>query len=228
MRKSVMQNKMILETIQTRHCKRAYLETPVPRERLEAVLTAAAAAPSSKNTQPWGVAVVSGKSRDELSDLICAKFDLGESEEPDYIYHNEPLSPEFMQRARECGYGLFELKGIDRHDRRQRLAHNRENFTFFGAPVALFFHLPSDAERGNFLDLGFFMQNVMLGLVGEGMASCPQFSVTSYSQTIRAFLGLQGRILVCGLTVGYPDPAALVNSYVPPRLPLSEFVSWFA
>jgi len=222
-----MPNNPILETIRARHCKRAYLQTPVPRELLEEILVAAGEAPSSKNTQPWGVAVVSGKSRDALSDLICAKFDQGESEDPDYIYHNEPLSAEFMQRARECGYGLFELKGIDRHDRRMRLAHNRENFTFFGAPVALFFHLPSDAERGNFLDLGFFMQNLMLGLVGSGLASCPQFSVTSYSQTIRAFLGLQGRILVSGMTVGYPDPEALVNTYVPPRLPLGDFVTWF-
>lgn len=222
-----MPNNPILETIQARHSKRAYLAQPVPRELLETVLLSAADAPSSKNTQPWGVSVVSGQARNALSELMCSKFDQGESEEPDYIYHNEPLAPEFMQRARECGYGLFELKGIDRHDRRQRLAHNRENFTFFGAPVALFFHLPADAERGNFLDLGFFMQNVMLGLVSVGLASCPQFSMTSYSQTIRAFLGLQGRILVSGLAVGYPDPEALVNTYVPPRLPMHEFVSWF-
>jgi nitroreductase len=217
----------ILEVIQARHSKRAYLKKDVPEDLLRKILTVASAAPSSKNTQPWGLSVVRGKSRDELSDLICSKFDRGESEVPDYIYHSEPLSVEYMQRARECGYGLFELKGIERHDRRQRLAHNRENFTFFGAPVALFFHLPADAERGNFLDLGFFMQNIMLGLLDVGLASCPQFSMTSYSQTIRAFLGLQGRCLVSGMAVGYPDPDAIVNTYIPPRLSLDEYVSWF-
>lgn len=216
-----------LQLIRSRHSKRAYLNQAVPREILQAVLIAAADAPSSKNTQPWGVAVLSGASRDRLSALLCAKFDRGETEEPDYRYHPEPLAPEFMQRARECGYGLFELKGIDRHDRAQRLAHNRENFTFFGAPVQMIFHLPADAERGNFLDMGFFMQNVMLGLLAYGVSSCPQFSLATYSKTIREFLGLEGRLIVSGLAVGFADPQARVNRYVPPRLPLEQYVRWY-
>lgn len=220
-------SQQFLELIRSRHSKRAYLNQPVPRELLERVLTVAAEAPSSKNTQPWGVAVLSGSAREQLSALLCAKFDRGESESPDYLYHPEPLSAEFMQRARECGYGLFQVKGIDRHDRTQRRAHNRENFSFFGAPVQMIFHLPADAERGNFLDLGFFMQNVMLGLLACGVASCPQFSLTSYSATIREFLGLEGRMIVSGLAVGFADPQARVNSYIPPRLPLEQYVRWY-
>jgi len=214
-----------LHLIQSRHSKRAYLPKPVPRELLEKILSAAAEAPSSKNTQPWGVSVVMGKARDQLSELLCQKFDANESEPSDYQYHEEPLREAFMQRARECGYGLFELKGIDRQDRTKRKAHNRENLTFFNAPVQMIFHLPTGAERGNFLDLGFFMQNIMLGLVAYDLASCPQFSLTSYSQTIRKFLKLEDRLLVCGMAVGYPDPEALVNRYIPPRLPLADYVS---
>ena len=63
-----------------------------------------------------------------------------------------------MDRARACGYALFELKGIARDDVPARKAHGRENFTFFGAPVHMILHLPVGAERGNFLDAGMFLQ----------------------------------------------------------------------
>ncbi|PKL78834.1 MAG: hypothetical protein CVV27_02795, partial [Candidatus Melainabacteria bacterium HGW-Melainabacteria-1] len=132
----------------------------------------------------------------------------------------------FLERARACGFGLFALKGIERHDRVARRAHDRENLTFFGAPVQMIFHLPANAERGNFLDLGFFMQNLMLGLVAHGLASCPQYSIAVYPQAIRDFLGLPDRWIVSGMSIGYPDPSALVNSYIPERLPLEDYVQW--
>lgn len=215
-----------LELIRSRHSMRAFLPTPVPREIVAQVLQAAAHAPSSKNTQPWQAVVLTGSAQAELSALICDRFDQGLSEEPDYVYTPDPWPEGFLERARECGYGLFALKGIDRKDRVARQAHDRENFTFFGAPLTMVFHLSAPAERGMFLDMGLFLQNVMLGLWAHGIGSCPQFSLTSYSDTIRRHLGLDGRLIVCGLSAGYPDPEALVNTYVPPRLPLDAYVRW--
>jgi nitroreductase len=215
-----------LELIRSRHSMRAFLPTPVPREIVAQVLQAAAHAPSSKNTQPWQVVVLTGAAQAQLSAQICARFDQGIEESPDYVYTPDPWPDGFLDRARECGYGLFALKGIDRKDRVARRAHDRENFTFFGAPLTMIFHLSAPAERGMFLDMGLFLQNVMLGLWAHGIGSCPQFSLTSYSDTIRAQLGLEGRLIVCGLSAGYPDPDALVNTYVPPRLSLDAYVRW--
>jgi nitroreductase len=215
-----------LALIRSRHSMRAFLPTPVPREVVAQVLQAAAYAPSSKNTQPWQVVVLTGSAQAALSATICALFDQGISEEPDYVYTPDPWPEGFLERARECGYGLFALKGIDRKDRAARQAHDRENFTFFGAPLTMILHLANPAERGMFLDMGLFLQNVMLGLWAHGIGSCPQFSLTSYSDTIREQLGLEGRLIVCGLSAGYPDPNALVNTYVPPRLPLENYVRW--
>ena len=172
------------------------------------------------------VVVLTGAAQAQLSAQICARFDQGIEESPDYVYTPDPWPDGFLDRARECGYGLFALKGIDRKDRVARRAHDRENFTFFGAPLTMIFHLSAPAERGMFLDMGLFLQNVMLGLWAHGIGSCPQFSLTSYSDTIRAQLGLEGRLIVCGLSAGYPDPDALVNTYVPPRLSLDAYVRW--
>ena len=216
----------LLTLMTQRHCKRAFLPDPVPRAQLAEILAAAAHAPSAKNSQPWGVSVVLGKRVEAFSQLLCRLFDADEPEAPDYVYTPVPWPTDFLERARACGYSLFELKGIDRRDQPARQAHHRENFTLFGAPAYLIFHLPADSERGTFLDMGFFMQNVMLGLVAQGLGSCPQFSVAGYPQAIREFLGLEQRWIVSGLAVGYPDPTAPVNSFIPDRLPPEAYIQW--
>ena len=64
-----------LDVLRTRHCKRAFLDRPVPREVLEEVLAAAANAPSTRNSQPWRVAVLMGTAREELAARLCDAFD---------------------------------------------------------------------------------------------------------------------------------------------------------
>ncbi len=220
--------KAILNAIESRHCKRKFLDKPVDTALLERVLLTAGNAPSSKNTQPWQVAIVTGQMRTQLSDTLCRLFDAGISEKSDYQYSFEPLPAEWMDRARACGYDLFKLKNIAKDDLKKRKAHHRENYEFFGAPAVLLFHLPKGAHRGNFLDMGLFLQNVMLGLVGLGLGSCPQQSLTMYSKTIKKTLNLKNRLLVCGLSVGYPDLDAIVNTYIPQRLPLSGYTQWYS
>ena len=221
-----MQNNLD-QLMQSRHCKRSFLDTPVPRSILESVLQNAGHAASSKNTQPWQVSVLTGDTKQTLVDAMCQAFDKGVTEPPDYAYSMDPLPDTFKDRARACGYALYQLKGIERSDSKARTAHFRENYTFFGAPVAFIFHLPMASERGNFLDMGLFMQNVMLGLVDHGLGSCPQFSICSYSKTIRRMLDLgDDRLIVCGMSVGYPDDAK-VNTFIPDREPLDAYTQWF-
>lgn len=216
----------VLNCIRQRHSKRAFLQKKVPRELLTEIFSAAAHAPSSKNTQPWQVEVILGERVKVFSDMLCAHFDANAPGQADYHYLPDPVPEDMWERARACGYGLFQLKGIERHDKAARRAHNRENFALFGAPAYAVFHLPHTAQSGSFLDLGFFLQNVMLGLVAHGLGSCPQFSVAQYPDAIREFWGLKERLVVCGLAVGYPDPDAEVNTYVPTRLPLEDYVHW--
>jgi nitroreductase len=216
-----------LELMAARHCQRAFLNEPVPRTVLESVLTAARNAPSGKNTQPWSVEVMEGKTLAELAQKLCELFDANTPMSLDYDYHPKTQLPEHIERARDCGYSIFAHKGIERHDRAARREHSRQNFLFFNAPLACIFHLPKPAESGNFLDLGMFMQNVMLGLVAHGLGSCPQASVAGYPDAIRECLGLaEDRLIVAGLAIGRPDPSATVNTFIPTRLPLAEYAKW--
>jgi nitroreductase len=213
--------------ISTRHCKRAYLDRPVRRELLELVLGAASLAPSTRNGQPWEVAVVTGARRDALARRLCAEFDGGAPARPDYL--NRPVAPTEATeaRAREAGTGVLLARGIERADAAARRAHLRDNLEFYGAPVEMIFHLPAAAPPGLFLEMGLFLQNVMLALVACGLGSCPQFSVAGYPDIIRDELDLGDRLVVCGLAVGYPDESQPVNHFHPGRAGLGDYVRWY-
>jgi nitroreductase len=218
----------ILSLIMSRHCKRAYLPTPVPREILEAVLQAAAHAPSTRNSQLWQVAVLMGRSLETLATKLCAAFDQGVPPKLDYVSRPSHPDPELERRARMAAVGLREIKGIAEDDAQARRTHQRQDYLFHGAPVELIFHLPAGSPPGTFLEMGFFIQNVMLGLIGCGLASCPQGSVAGYPDLIREHLGLgPERLIVCGLAVGYVDESAPVNRFVPERALLGEYTRWF-
>jgi nitroreductase len=217
----------IAAVIRARHCKRAFLPRPVGREILEGVLRLAAEAPSTRNSQPWRVEVVSGTERDILAGKLVAEFDRGVPAQPDYRNRRDSPDATADARAAEAGAGVLRAKGIARDDRAARRAHLRDNLNFYGAPVELIFHLPVDAPPGLFLEMGLFLENVLLGLVAAGLGSCPQYSVAGYADIIREHLGLaHDRLIVCGLAVGYPDEAALVNDFRPSRAELGEFVRW--
>lgn len=212
--------------VTARHCKRAFLDRPVPREVLRRVLAAAAHAPSTRNGQPWQVSVVTGAARDALATRLLAEFDRGTPPRPDYPPRPERVGPVAQERARRAGAGLFDALGLARDDEAGRRAHLRSNLDFHGAPAVLILHLPAAATAGTFLELGLFLQNTMLGLVASGLGSCPQGSVAGYPDVLREALGLGDRLVVCGLAVGYPDPAVPVNGFAPQRARLAEYVRW--
>ncbi|MER5341358.1 MULTISPECIES: nitroreductase [Streptomyces] len=216
-----------LSLITSRHCTRAFLDRVVPREVLAEVLLAASHAPSSRNTQMWQVTVVTGSALEALVAALCESFDRGDPPRPDYAHRPPSLDDAVERRAGHAASGALLAKGYAAPDHAAARAHLRDNLRFYGAPTALVCHLPGNAVPGTFLEMGFFLQNVMLGLVAGGLGSCPQFSVAGYGDVLRLKLGIDAdRLVVCTLAVGYADEAAPVNRFVPRRVGLEEYVQW--
>lgn len=217
-----------LSIITARHCKRGFLDRPVPRDVLERVLAAAGHAPSPRNTQFWQVAVLMGEPRAELTRKLRAAADSGEKYEHDYPNRPVPMGEPYERRAFAWGAGYYGALGISRDDAAGRQEVERRNLRFWDAPVAMIFHLPANAVPGTFLEMGFFLQNVMLGLVACGLGSCPQYSVARYSRVIRDFLGLgPDRLIVCGMSVGYVDDTDPINDFQPERAALGDYTRWY-
>ncbi len=65
----------VFEAVQQRRSIRAYLDKPVPQDKLERILEAARLAPSAINREPWHfIAVTDAEKRKALSKGLYAKF----------------------------------------------------------------------------------------------------------------------------------------------------------
>jgi nitroreductase len=132
--------------ILSRFSARAYLQKPVDRVVLQEVLSIAGRAPSGTNTQPWKVYVLQGAKRDELVAKTCAAHDaisanpaLAVDYAESYDYYPEKWVSPYIDRRRECGFGLYGVLGIGKGDKAMMHAQHQKNFRFFDAPVGLIF-----------------------------------------------------------------------------------------
>jgi len=218
------------DAITSRRAVRAFLPRPVPREEIEAILRVARWAPSGSNTQPWKVYVLTEKARDELAALLLEAYDdpvKRESAREEYDYYPRNWVSPFQERRRKVGWDLYGLLGIGRADKAAMHKQLGRNFSFFDAPVALMFTVDRTMELGSWLDMGMFLQNIMIAAQGRGIATCPQAAFNKYHRVIATYLGLpENEQLVCGMSMGYRDPDATANQLVTEREPLEAFVNF--
>ncbi|WP_420997867.1 nitroreductase [Cupriavidus sp. 30B13] len=214
--------------VQTRKSVRGFLATPVAPGIIREVLEQAARAPSGGNLQPWHIHVVGGEPLGRLKatmrELIASRPG-GEGTEYD-IYPRELASP-YRERRFQVGEDLYRCLGIPRENKRARIAQFASNFTFFGAPLALFCSVDRRMGPPQWSDLGMYLQTVMLLLRERGLHSCAQECWAMYPQTVSAFLSLPAeRMLFTGMAIGYEDPAAPANRLRAARAPLAEFAQF--
>ena len=213
--------------IVTRRAVRAFLPEPVSAETVREILDIAARAPSGTNIQPWHVYAVAGDAKALLSKAVLAARDRGE-QSAEYDYYPKKWREPYLARRRKIGWDLYGLLGIVKGDKAGMWAQFTRNFEFFGAPVGLFFTLDRDLEIGSWVDMGMFIQNVMVAARARGLDSCPQAAWVHYHKVIRAELGIaEAEALVCGMSLGYADETAPENALVTEREPAEAFAKFF-
>ena len=217
----------VADAITGRRSVRAYLDTPVPRETLERVLRVAGRAPSGSNIQPWHVYVLEGAAKDRLVATLMVLQRGGAAPEREYDYYPVTWREPYQARRRACGFGLYKTLGIGRDDKARMAEQHGRNFQFFGAPVGLIFTIDRDMEQGSWLDYGMFVQSVMLAARGEGLETCPQAAFAYFAPTVQKALAIPAsQMVVCGMSLGYADPNAVVNTFVTEREPLDRYVTF--
>jgi nitroreductase len=217
----------VQEAITGRQSIRAYLDKPVARDVLERVLTTAGRAPSGSNIQPWKVYVLEGAVKDELCRDLVARHTNGDHGKGAYNYYPVKWREPYIGRRRATGWGLYGMLGIGKDDKDKMAAQHARNFTFFGAPVGLVVTLDRDMEIGSWLDTGMFLQSVMIAARGEGLETCPQAAFAQYHDVIERALHIPPtEMMICGMALGYSDPAAAVNRFRTERVALKDFVTW--
>ena len=68
---------------------------------------------------------------------------------------------------------------------------------------------------------------MMVAARGHGLHTCPQAAWNGFSKIILPHIGAGAdEMLVCGMSLGYADETALVNTFRTPRVSADEFTTF--
>lgn len=218
--------------IVSRRSIRAFLPAPVGRDEIHAILDVARYAASGMNTQPWRVHVLTGAAKERLSAAIAAVDADAEATtaltEPYDYYPLDWVSP-YVDRRRKVGWDLYGLLGITKGDKERMHAQHGRNYRFFDAPVGLIFTVNRVMQAGSLMDYGMFLQSVMVAARARGLDTCPQVAFTKFHSVIGSELGIPDtEMVVCGMSLGYADPACIENTLVTERESVDSFTTYHA
>lgn len=217
------------DAIMTRRSIRRFLPKPVPMQSLHRILEGAAMAPSGHNIQPWKVYAVAGRVKEAISADILAAIasETAGTHDPEFEYYPVQWFEPFIGRRRKLGHELYALLGIGRDDKSRREEQMLENFKFFGAPVGLFVTFDRRLATGTFMDIGMFVENILVGARGEGLDTCGQAAFINFHKVIRKHLPMgENELLACGISLGFADPAAPENKLVPEKVKPKQFTTF--
>ena len=218
----------VCDALVERKSTRAFLDKPVDKALINKILESASHAPSGTNTQPWQVAVLSGDSKKKLEQKLEAEFRSGAKSRMDYQYYPVQWEVPYKDRRKACGLQMYSTLEIKREDKQKQLDQWAKNYRSFDAPVMLLFFIDSIMQTGSYIDYGMFLQSIMLSAVEHGLATCPQAALAEYPDIVRQQLGYDDHhILLCGISLGYEDKGAIINSYRTPREAVDKFTQFF-
>ncbi|GGO74972.1 nitroreductase [Nocardioides deserti] len=214
----------LADVLSTRHSCRAFRSDEVDADILDRLFTLAQHTPSWCNTQPWHVHLVSGPAitrfSTELTDHVLSgsrRADLGMPAGYFGVY---------AERRRESGHALYEAVGVARDDKPARRAQALLNYTFFGAPhVAV---ITTDRDQGTYgaIDCGGYVATLTNTATALGLGSVAQAAIAMCSDKVREFLDLpEDRLVVCAVSLGYPDLEHPVNGFRTSRARIEDVVT---
>lgn len=216
----------VSEAMNTRHSIRRFDARPVEQEKLDRIFNTSLRAPSWKNSQPWSVHVVMGDKLKRLASLMTEAALAGKVT-PDITWPTQ-YPADAKRRMFDLGMKIYGVAGIDRKDKAARDQFMVDNFKFFDAPVAVF--ITSNFETNYYvgIDIGCYLQSVMLLAREQGLGTCPQAALSATPEIVRSELGLppEQKVLV-GLSLGYPLPEKDLNRFHTPREAFEEKVKYY-
>ena len=192
------------EVIAGRFSCREFSDAPVPRGTIEQILRVARFAPSGANIQPWRVYVLAGAAKERVSAALLEAHETARDEHvSEYKYYASDLPEPYLGRRQEFGRLFYGSLGIAQTDTDTRNRQTAKNYAFFGAPVGLIVAIDRRLEVGSWIDLGMFVQNVILAAAGRGLQSCPQETFAKYHRILRPRLSIPAeQMVVCGISIG--------------------------
>ncbi|WP_119395567.1 nitroreductase [Salinibius halmophilus] len=217
----------VSQALNRRRSIRSFTDQPVARATIEQILATARLAPSGGNIQPGFCHVLSDTALSSLVERLQVAA-RQQDFQPTYQYYPEPLSAPYKKRVMGAAKALYASLAIDRLDKHQRLAQQLRNYAFHGAPVGIIVTIDKQLAAGSWVDLGAFIQSIMLLATEQGLATCAIGALAPLDHVIKQQLALpDNQQTFCGIALGYASDHP-VNSTATSRIALSEFSQFYS
>ncbi len=214
----------VTDAVLSRSSIRSFLNNPVSDELLRDLLEKSSRAASGGNLQPWKIFVINNSA---MKNFLEFQKNWTDPETPAYDIYPSKLKEPYRTSRYELGEQMYELLGIGREDKDARIAQVMENFKFFGAPCAFFCFVDRQMGPPQWSDLGMFLQTFMLLAKEAGLDTCAQEAWSMKHDSVSKFVKAdESDILFCGMSIGYRDDSAQVNSLRSERRPLKDWAKF--
>jgi nitroreductase len=216
------------ELIKARKSIRGYLQKPVPREVIEEIIEVAKWSPSSMNTQPWHVHVVTGEPLERIRRGNTENMVKGVPPKRDFPM-KEAYDGIHRKRQVDIAIQLFDAMGIARDDKERRTDWVMRGFRQFDAPVSLVLTYDKYLEPAAIsqFDLGALSHALVLAAWERGLGSVINGQGIMQSAVVREHAGIPDdqSIMIC-IAMGYPDEDFVANSVKSVREDAAHFVRY--
>ena len=212
--------------VRTRRSVRGYKKDPVPKEIIQEIIDVAKGAPSSMNTQPWNLYVVTGEPLDKIRQGNTKRMLAGVKPQRDFPT-KEAYEGIHRERQVEIAKQLFAAMDIAREDKEMRQDWVMRGFRQFDAPVSIvltYDKILEPAAIGQF-DLGAISYGICLAAWERGLGTVINGQGVMQTPVVREHAGIPDSqaILTC-IAMGYPDDDFSANQVKSHRADEEDFV----
>ena len=216
------------QAINERRSIRGFTDQPVSKELLEEIIELANRAPSSMNTQPWHLHVLTGDVLDQVRKGNTERM-LGGVKPTRDIEDYAEYEGEHRKRQIEIAVQLFEAMGIERHDAERRQDWVMRGFRQFDAPVSIVVCFDRSLLENTIahFDTGALTYGLVLAAWSKGLGSVINGQGIMQSPVVREVAGIpDDQIILTCVALGWPDEEFVANSVVSRRRPVSNITKF--
>ena len=212
------------QAMRERRSIRGFQDKPVPRELLEEIIALANRAPSSMNTQPWHLHVLTGEPLEKVREGNSTRMLSGVPPVREIVDHGAYEGPH-RERQVEIAKQLFAAMGIAREDKEMRQDWVMRGFRQFDAPVSIVVTFDKSLEGGTIahFDLGAVTYGLVLAAWSRGLGAVINGQGIMQSPVVREHAGIpDDQVILTCVALGWPDETFSANSVVSRRRDVRE------
>ena len=216
------------EVVLGRRSIRGFKPDPVPRALIREVVALALRAPSSFNTQPWNLTIVTGQPLDRIRAENTRRNLEGVPSSREVRYHGDYAGPH-RERQISVAKQLFGVMGIERHDAQARQDWVLRGFRQFDAPVSIVVTYDRSILGGDIgpFDCGGVVNALVNAAWSRGLGCVINSQGIMQTPVVREHAGIpDDQVIMICVALGWPDDSFPANAVVSDRRPVEDAVTF--